>query len=233
MGSAPSKQRHAPKLVLVESMKSAEKREWLSRYKNAKGPFYVLMRDESIAGDELTAAQKQKLRSLEPIGQIWIGPNRNWKMEGDPARSHTYTWPLPTGELARLADKAIWECTEFSTTVHSRSNRSNRSNRTTALPTNPTTFRADPVIVLPMGSALTIEYAMRQARPHGFTMEPSHWAKLTERILVELHKGGKWYDWYSTLTPGDQAKFATANQTALAMTSHIITVLTASRERPR
>jgi hypothetical protein len=215
MGSTPSKRAtHAPRLIEVAS---EEKKEWLMGYRNPNGPIYVLMRDEVVTGDEFTTAQKQKLRFLEPIGQVRIGPNRNWKSVGDPANLHTYTWPMPTGDLAPLAEKAIWECTEFSTTVHETRHTLHSLN-----------YRPYPLMVLPVGSAFTIQYAMTHARPSGFTMGKGNWEILTKRIRAELVKGTKWYEWFETLTPYDQIRFGSTKRTAWAMTNHIIAVLEAA-----
>jgi len=67
-------------------------------------------------------------------------------------------------------------------------------------------------MVLPVGSAFTIQVGneTREAKRghHG----KGNWEILTKRILAELVKGTKWYEWFETLTPYDQIRFGSAKK---------------------
>jgi hypothetical protein len=202
-------------------MHEDEKREWLRTYRD-RGPgtpIYVLSRGFATPDRKLRTEQ---ILTLEPIGQVMIRLDVNARNESELVK-HTYMWPLPTGDQARLADKAIWECTEFSASVPYVEPHGSISG--SIMPQRIANF-----MELPVGSAVTLKYAHTQARGKKIALKFNDllWDHLGNRILLALQTAGVHAPWLETLESGDRLKFSTEMKTAKAMTQHIYKFVKAS-----
>jgi hypothetical protein len=238
MGSAPSKgpqeeypRTITPQLVIVQPRRGQASREeteqWnrlegaLDKHKlsRAKEPFYVLLRGEGRKLSKLDAAQ---IGRLEPIGQARIaGVAEEWSEE-NPLLKYAYTWPPPTGELSRLADRAIWKCTEFSSKARITVPSDVWS------PGGTLVFAASPYTILLDGSAFTLGVAADLANSANFNLRDMDWDALEGRILRNLQTGGAYKTWHETLGPEEKRTFATAEMAAKLMRHHIKGVVRSS-----
>ena len=185
----------------------------MNRARGAGTPFYALSR-----GGTTGTLRTEEILTLEPIGQVTIRLNTSAPTESEFV-AHTYRWPLPTGDLERLADKAIWECTEFAVYAPVGPQRATSIN-----------LESSAFMPLHVGSAVTLKYAHKQASDKRIKLVIGdlQWDVLGARILRALETAQTHASWLQTLTPEEQLRFGTELKTAKAMTQHIYSVVKAS-----
>ena len=219
--TSPDRALYAPTIAVAPSRQSVRaSEEWtkINRARSAGTPFYALSR-----GSATGTLSTEQILTLEPIGQVTICLDASAQTESEFVK-HTYRWPLPTGDLERLADKAIWECTEL--TVSAPSAGQVYAHHTTAL----IVPRAAAFMPLHAGSAVTLKYAHKQASDKKITLvlRDLEWDMLGARIMRALENAKTHASWLQTLKPEEQLKFGTELKTAKAMTQHIYRVVLAS-----